>query len=183
MVHPAHMLRLGETYSLVVTTGGGLWRYRLDDLVEVTDFVRKTPSLRFIARAGNISDHFGEKLSEGFVSTVLRNLFGARSYSPSFAMLAPDTAGTTTCYTLYVEGDVVPLGRALDMALRSNPHYAYCRDLGQLEHARIFRIRKGGFARYSARLTHAGMRLGDIKPSSLNRLDGWSAHFDGDYAT
>lgn len=181
--HPAHALRQGETYSLVVTTGGGLWRYKLGDLVEVTGYAGRTPSLRFLAREGNISDRFGEKLSEGFVADVLHDLFAALEPRPTFAMLAPDTAESVTRYTLYVEGDVVAeFGRALDAALRSNPHYAYCRDLGQLEQARIFRIRGSGYATFSARLTRGGMRLGDIKPSPLSRLADWSSHFDGDYA-
>jgi hypothetical protein len=34
----AHQLDKGKTYSVVVTTGGGLYRYRLNDLVEVTGF-------------------------------------------------------------------------------------------------------------------------------------------------
>jgi hypothetical protein len=58
----AHELRPGAIYRVIVTTGGGLWRYRLGDLVEVDGFVGRTPSLRFLGRGGNVSDLCGEKL-------------------------------------------------------------------------------------------------------------------------
>ncbi|HWB58830.1 MAG TPA: GH3 auxin-responsive promoter family protein, partial [Chthoniobacteraceae bacterium] len=47
-IRAAHELQAGGIYEVVVTTGGGLWRYRLGDQVEVTHFIGKTPSLRFL---------------------------------------------------------------------------------------------------------------------------------------
>ena len=60
---PLEKLRKGNEYEVVVTTSGGLWRYRLGDRVLVDGFVQKTPSLRFLGRPGNVSDLFGEKAS------------------------------------------------------------------------------------------------------------------------
>ncbi|MEO8352724.1 MAG: GH3 auxin-responsive promoter family protein, partial [Chthoniobacteraceae bacterium] len=53
--HLAHELRSGEIYSVVVTTAGGLWRYRLGDLVEVDGYLDATPSLRFLGRGASVS--------------------------------------------------------------------------------------------------------------------------------
>ena len=58
----AHQLERGSRYEVVVTNGGGLWRYRLGDVVECSGYVGKTPSLRFVGRA-RTSDLRGEKLS------------------------------------------------------------------------------------------------------------------------
>ena len=44
----------GRTASLPATTGGGLWRYHLGDLVEVVGFLAATPSLRFLGRGGSV---------------------------------------------------------------------------------------------------------------------------------
>jgi len=48
---PLSGLQLGEEYELVVTTGGGLWRYRLGDRVRVTDWLERTPCCQFLGRA------------------------------------------------------------------------------------------------------------------------------------
>ena len=47
----AHQLGVGDTYRVIVTTGGGLYRYPLGDLVRVTGFIRDAPCLQFIGRA------------------------------------------------------------------------------------------------------------------------------------
>jgi hypothetical protein len=47
-----------------------------------------------------------------------------------------------------VEGALSPgLAETLDAALRKNPHYACCRDLGQLLPVRVFVIRERGMKR------------------------------------
>lgn len=171
-----HEARRGEAYEVVVTTGGGLHRYRLGDLVEVTGFVGQAPVLRFVGREAAVSDRFGEKLHEGHVRNVLARLFPE---PPAFAMLAFDGAG----YTLFLESrDVAPdLAEALDAALGENVHYRYARDLGQLAPPRLFRVEGRGLETYLAAKTAGGARLGDVKPSALERGDGWAAAFAGNY--
>jgi hypothetical protein len=178
--HPVEALHEGEEYEVVVTTAGGLWRYRLGDRVRVAGWVDKTPSLKFLGRAKNVSDLFGEKLCEPFVAEVLGELF--KSGAPRFALLAPDEDETGYRYTLYVEGTVHPQwAGALDRALRRNPHYAYCRDLGQLLPVRVFSISGRGFETFAARQAEQGARLGDIKPAMHSGAAGWSNIFQGVY--
>jgi hypothetical protein len=177
-------LRHGATYRVNITTGGGLYRCRLHDFVVVDGFVGATPSIRFVGKAALLSDRFGEKLSEGFVVAALMWAFDARPL-PAFCMLAPDAGvrnGSEWRYTLYVDGDVPDeLPTRLEEALMRNPHYAYCRRLGQLLPPRAFRITGEAFAAYSRRLESLGRRLGDIKPAALSPLDGWSRVFDGEH--
>lgn len=177
----AEELENGHEYEVVVTTAGGLWRYRLEDRVRVSGYVQRTPSLKFLGRGGGISDRFGEKLSEGFVAGVLHEIFGTQA--PRFALLAPDVDESGWRYTLYVEGEVSgDCAEALDRALRWNPHYDYCRDLGQLSDVSIFVIAHGGYEAFARRLAANGARLGDIKPANLSRLSGWSEAFEGRYS-
>jgi hypothetical protein len=178
-VRRVHELCEGETYEVVVTTGGGLWRYRLGDLVQAQGKVGETPSLRFIGRSGNVSDRFGEKLSECFVGEVIREALAGAPVPPRFAMLAPDD-GTTRRYVLYLEGDCEPeLAARVDDLLRRNPHYARCRDLGQLQAVEVFQIRRRGYETFVTHETARGHRLGEIKASPLSREPGWSARFEG----
>ena len=102
-VRLAHELQRGMEYTLLLTTGGGLYRYKLCDRVLVDDFVHDTPSLRFLGRDDRVSDLFGEKLSDGFVAGVLDQLFTGAP--PRFAMLAPDRTAAGIAYTLFVASD------------------------------------------------------------------------------
>jgi hypothetical protein len=177
-----HELRQGQSYEVILTTAGGLWRYRLRDSVRVTGFLCQTPSLQFLGRSGNVSDLFGEKLSEAFVTSALQEVLAASDARPSLALLAPDEDKAGCCYTLYVEGEPPgQLAAALDQALRQNPHYAHCRDLGQLLPIRLFAIAGRGYEAFANRQMACGATLGSVKPSHFSRMSAWSHVFEGDY--
>jgi len=167
-------LRIGETYTVLLTTGGGLYRYRVNDLVRVDAVVGRTPSIRFVGKTGLVSDQMGEKLTDGFVATVLSRL----PLQASFMLLAPHVDETGCCYTLYLDGLAPPdVARVLDESLSENPHYAYCRRLGQLGPPRLRYVQGDAYSMYCQRLQSLGQRLGDIKPASLSALTGWSTWF------
>ncbi len=177
----AHELRAGEIYEVIVTTAGGLWRYRLGDLVEVDGFIAATPSLRFLGRGGSVSDLCGEKLAETFVTRATKTVCASLGFVPRFAMLAPevDAAGSWN-YTLFAEGELPREFTArLDEELRKNPHYALCRDLSQLGPLRCFRIASGAYDAFCKASFNAGQRLGDIKPQALSSRTDWRGHFGG----
>jgi hypothetical protein len=152
-VHLAHELREGREYRVVITTGGGLYRYDLGDLVRVNGFVERTPSIEFIGRAGDVVDLCGEKLSEPFVRSALE----ACGVDASVAFLAP----RDDHYALFIDGEAN--ADALDAALRANPHYDYCRASGQLGGIDVIPIRGEAFLRAF------GGKIGDVKPRALLR--------------
>src|SRR5438874_1367669 len=124
----ADELLVGRRYSIVVTTGGGLWRYRLGDRVEVDQLVRRTPSVRFVGRDDRVVDHFGEKLSDGFVARAISETLAYAKVHARFSMLAPESIDDEFRYTLFLQSpQPVPrdLSARLDNALRANPHYDY----------------------------------------------------------
>ena len=174
----AHQIQKGKTYSMVVTTGGGLYRYQLQDVVEVIGHWKQIPRLRFVGKADHISDWFGEKLEERFVSNVLEKVFAKHHISPTFAMLAPDDNNGFR-YVLYLEsddhlGDM--LAEDLDNALRENFHYDYCRKLRQLEAAQITCVTRGAEI-YLQACQARGQKLGNIKASVLQKNTGWGKWF------
>jgi hypothetical protein len=171
----AHQLAEDVEYSVVVTTGGGLYRYSLGDRVKVTGWAHATPSIEFLGRSDGVSDRFGEKLSDGFVTGVLASLF-AQGAAPRFAMVAPEPATGGIAYTLLVEPDgALPgdLAASLERALRQNPHYAWCVDLGQLRPARVVLVGPHADRAYLEACVSKGQRLGDVKPVSLHAESGW----------
>jgi hypothetical protein len=176
----AHELSLGQRYEVAVTTGGGLYRYRTGDWVEVADFVGGCPCLRFVGRGGAVSDWFGEKLHEEHVGEVLARCFAQAGIIPRFALLACEPTRTPPAYALYLEPEgALPrpdsLAAQLDQALSSNIHYANCRALGQLGPPVIRPVQEGA-ARYLQRALGQGQRMGDIKPRVLDARGDWHEH-------
>jgi hypothetical protein len=178
-LHAAEALQAGRVYEVIVSTGGGLWRYRLGDRVRVEGFVARTPSLRFVGRAGNGSDLRGEKLTGEFVEAIIADL--GRDMPVRFAMLAPDFKQDAGGYTLFWEGETPPSAADLDRRLAANPHYAWCRKLGQLRPARVFVIRSGADVAYFRRIQERGLKPGDIKPAPLSADTGWAECFAGQF--
>jgi GH3 auxin-responsive promoter len=174
-VYDAHELQSGHEYGVVLTTGGGLYRYRLGDRVIVDGSVDGTPSLRLVGRDDRVSDLFGEKLSEGFVGSVLSSIFPE---APRFAMLAPEQTPRGVAYTLFVDRECslgqTDLARRMEQRLRQNPHYAWCVDIGQLRPALIAPVDRSATQIYLDERVARGQRLGDVKPTRLAAEMGWS---------
>ena len=162
-------LEKGE-YELIVTTGGGLYRYRTGDMIEVLETrPAAPPRIRFLRRRGIASDLCGEKLTDDFVRAACVKL----GISDRFCLLAPEGKG----YVLYTT-DTNVTSEALDHFLRESYHYNYCRELGQLASARVVRVADDAHERYLKRCVDDGMRLGDIKPAYLSRKSGWNVYFE-----
>jgi hypothetical protein len=183
----AHELEPGRRYSVALTTGGGLYRYRLHDLVEVTGRYGACPLVRFAGKEALVSDWFGEKLNERHVAQALDETISRHGLHTTFAMVACDDRAAPPAYTLYVEspGSSDPalhrVGADLEAALLQNYHYRYCRDLEQLSSLRVFRIDEGAQTAYVAACRANGQRLGDVKPVALHPRGGWWRAFHGRY--
>ncbi len=157
------------TYEVIVTTGGGFYRYCIGDVIEVLEtYPDHPPRIRFLRRKGVFSDLFGEKLSEEFIRTVLTSL----EIAGDFCLLAPEG----NLYCLYTNAEHLSAD-ALDAALSESYHYAYCRSLGQLQSAEVIQITGDPAKDYLRRHTAEGMRLGDIKPAVLSCRSGWNEWF------
>jgi hypothetical protein len=160
-------LEVGRRYRVLLTTGGGLARYALGDLVEVT----APGAIAFVGRADQVCDLCGEKLSEAFVGRSLEEAAQAFGHS-GFLMLAPEW-GRPSHYVLLAEAeDVAALAEAVEGRLRASVHYDYCRRLGQLGPVAGARVVDGA-ERYLRRCTAMGQRAGDVKPAALRREFGW----------
>jgi len=140
-VLPAQHLKKDTYYEVVVTTGGGLYRYRLNDIIRVTGFYNDLPRFRFIGKKDLVSDICGEKLHEYHVSDALRNVFLRFNIPGEAHFLIPEVHEGTGRYLLYIHEnnyaassvDSELLAEELDRELRSNFHYDYCRRLSQLQ--------------------------------------------------
>ena len=170
-VHGVEALEQGHTYSIVMTTQGGLYRYRLRDKVTVEGFCDRTPSLAFQGRDDRVSDRCGEKLNESFVTKVLADLFQTHRIMPGFATLRPRCVDGRWRYVLLLDLEHAPpahLVRDLEQGLGRNPNYSYCVRLGQLAPAEIEILPPGALGRHVEAKRMHGIRAGDVKPQALD---------------
>ena len=179
-----HELERGRLYSVILTTGGGLYRYALGDVVTVVGRVGATPLIEFVRRSGVVSDLCGEKLTEAHVTRALDAATAGLGLRCAFLMVAPELA-SPPYYAVFAEAPAVSeatlarLALEVDRGLHESPSYAYCRRLGQLGAMRAVRVHRGGAATYVDRCARLGQRAGDVKPSVLHAMPGWSAHLNG----
>jgi hypothetical protein len=181
----AHELETGRTYSIILTTSGGLYRYRIGDLVEVTGWIAQCPLLRFCGKESDVSDMAGEKLNGVHVVRAAEAVFARYGFLPEFWMVAPERGDPAPWYALYIQSkSAVPDGlvAALDAALGENFHYAYARRLGQLALLKLFPIDPASAPETDYMRTQAasGRRLGGIKRPHFDRTTGWSRVFKKD---
>ena len=177
-------LEEGENYEVVMTTGGGLYRYRLKDVVQVRGHLQRTPMIQLVGRADAASDLCGEKLTPTFVEQALVAAAAASRVRPSFALLSPRW-GEPPWYDMWVELDddtsvgglVTRLGAAAETELRRAYHYDLCRTLGQLGPLRV-RLVRDAERTYERICTARGQRASSVKPPVLVTDIDWSDLFE-----
>ncbi len=185
----ANELEQGRRYSVVLTTGGGLYRYYLGDLVEVVGFRGALPLLRFIGKEDDVSDMVGEKLHAAHVERVLQRVSRQFRTPSEFQMLAPHQSPMgSACYVLYVgdvavdDGRLDEMAREIDSSLRENFHYDHSRNLGQLGPVRVFRVEGKGTPASEQRIAHlaaCGRKMTTVKPRILEKDLDWAGAFAG----
>ena len=185
-VHLCDELTDGQRYRVIITTGGGLYRYDLGDIVEVDEFFDGLPVLTFIGRHKTV-DMVGEKLSEEHVTRMISDAVMQAGSKCEFAMLSPERTSTGGVYVLYVANDNALNGFAsqlrdvVEHGLKENIYYRHARDIGQLGPLKIYVVNSGASEKFIERCVNDGQKLGDIKPVSLDHRSGWSEWFNGSY--
>jgi len=188
----AHELKTGKRYKAIITTSGGLYRYDLGDIVEVTGFFRSIPIIRFQGRdKDKIVDLVGEKLNENFVDGIVTKTLKRLNLTPRFWMMAPrDYSNGQYGYVLFIEFDYgIPtdmlqiLRIKTDTALKGNYHYELARRLGQLIELDLFLINsednRSAYEIFLETSYRLGQRLSTMKQTRLHHYIRWNSTFSG----
>lgn len=169
--------RAEGVYSVLVTTGGGLYRYRLRDLVRIEGFRAACPVVRFLSKEDSFSDLTGEKLQSDFVQRCAERALAQAGIGKAFYLLAPEPDATPPRYALHVglEGDSQSraLEARLEAALEGNFQYGLSRKLGQLAPVRVVPAGPGAEREYYYYKSRRA-KLGDIKWKPLESAGPWA---------
>jgi hypothetical protein len=183
LIRLVNEVEVGRRYRVVVTTGGGLYRYDLGDIVSVTGKYRGLPVIKFDGR-NQVSDLVGEKLSETHVRSAVESAIANSCNGCVFAMLSPERDRSR--YILYVEmktidgqDKAVRLRDCVEKLLRENFHYDHARELGQLGNLECRLVTGNAYEIYEERCRSEGQKIGDIKGNYLDMRSGWLDWFAG----
>lgn len=158
-------LEAGRRYSILLTTSGGLYRYKIEDIVEVTGFRERTPLLSFVRKGGEMTNITGEKMHVNHLMATLCEVARRFRLHVEQFCAAPDFAAC--CYEIFLEleqavapafvrGELLP---ALDKALASvNMEYEQKRRSKRLAPPRIHLMARGWAARHVRRHVQSGRR-------------------------
>jgi len=148
----ADEIRVGKRYFLVTTSSSGLYRYQLNDLIEVTDIYKGVPMIKFLNKGKYISSLTGEKITE---LQVLNGFHGAspeKQESSVYFRFFP-TYHDRPHYKVYIEEKTLLLDdpngfiNLLDQNLcEQNIEYASKRGSGRLAGLELHWVKTGTFS-------------------------------------
>jgi hypothetical protein len=165
----AHELEVGRRYYVYVTTFSGLYRYDMNDVVEIVGAHNRAPILRFLFKGKGVTSIQGEKVSEAQFIEAVHRAAGAASVRCDFFVGYANPE--RNLYELYVEllGDAGAeergrLGAAVDAALREiNIEYDAKRHSERLKPPEVIALGPDAFQRYRALRLSEGAHEGQLK--------------------
>lgn len=177
-----HEAEPGGRYYVVVTTSAGLYRYQMNDVVEVTGHLGRAPLVIFRHKGGNMSSLTGEKLGESHVVSAMDRLAADTRQLRGFTMapLLSPGMGEAPRYLLALEGagawsedDRRTFAHRFDESLRQeNMEYDAKRRSLRLGPLEVLTLPDGTFAGHRARRVAAGAPDAHIKTPHLSRDGG-----------
>ena len=178
-------LEVGRRYFIYVTTLGGLYRYDMNDIVEVTGHYEDTPLIRFVQKGKGVVSFTGEKLYETQVLTATGKAFAGVAQKPELIAAVGEMHGDLPRYLFLVEFDAPPgesegtelVGR-LERALReSNIEYAAKRDSMRIGPPVLRVVGSGEFDAYRKRMVEQGRSDGQFKVLRLTSDASFAREF------
>ncbi len=172
-------LETGRQYYVFITTAAGLYRYDMNDVVEVTDWTGRTPMLAFVRKGRGVTNITGEKLTEpDVIAAVAQALADIGRRSPFFVALAD---ARIRRYDLLLEADATlgadqtqRLAKAIDSGLRRrNLEYDAKRASGRLEPLRVVPLGSGAGEHCKRAALQLGQREAQYKPVCLADRADW----------
>jgi len=170
-----HELKEGESYYILFTTAGGLYRYNINDIVKVVGWHNQTPLLEFQHKGGNISSFTGEKLTESQVTQAVQSAAVDCSFRIRFFSVIPQFRPEPH-YQLWFEPEIEcttsqieELNRSFDRHLRlNNIEYEAKRDSNRLANTSVGVLQSGTYEELRKHLVSNGVPDAQVKISHLN---------------
>lgn len=169
-------LEIGKEYYIYVTTTSGLYRYDINDVIQVAGRYRNTPEIVFLRKGRGMTNITGEKLSVNQVIDAVQDAARVSGLIPAHFKAEADTARSR--YVLRVEftgskgqeKQQVFL-QDVDLYLKKvNMEYKAKRDSARLAAPVLHVMREGWYERGRRQLADSGKRVFQAKTEVLSRV-------------
>jgi hypothetical protein len=167
-------VKKGERYNMIVTTSAGLYRYNMNDLVEITGFMNEFPTLKLIQKINGTVNITGEKLHERqFVEAVHAAEKETGNKVVFFIGFADTSRVSYRFYYEFVNADITQekaenFTRVLDAYLKKyNIEYEAKRSSKRLKDPETGILVKESFEKFKAACIDKGYRDGQFKVNLL----------------
>ena len=168
-------LEVGKQYEVVVTNFSGLYRYRMDDVVQVTRMYQQTPQVEFLYRRNlgvNIANEKTTTEMTDAAAAQTAKITGTEFVGYSFC---PDYSSTPVRYCMLVETKQPvdeqtrqQMIETLDESLKGiNEKYFKYRRWGMLNRPEVLLLEENAYAQYREMLRQSGVVLNQIKPVTV----------------
>lgn len=176
---PADEAEIGREYYVFITTSGGLYRYDINDVIEVVDRYRTAPVVEFRRKGRGMTNMTGEKLSVNQLIEAIHGAAAAAGVRVAHFRGEPDLQASR--YVLKIEPESpVHAGRGrsllegIDHELgRLNIEYLAKRKSGRLRPPVLQLMRSGWYERGKQKLVAEGKRLFQAKTILLDAKQGY----------
>jgi hypothetical protein len=172
----ADELERGKKYRLIVTQAGGLYRYDMEDVVEVESFYKRTPLVRFLHKADGALSVTGEKVTESHFLQAMDHLRAACGL-PDLEFALGVREELPPRYILFLEikresafslKEKEDLAHRLDKELqKNNCEYESKRASGRLGPPLVVRVEPNSFAEFRREFLILGENDSQYKPRYL----------------
>ena len=177
-VKEVHELEAGKQYRIIYTTSGGMYRYDIGDVLQVSHFYHNTPSVFFVRKTQQASNLSGEQLTAEQVINAVTAISQQHNLIIPFYVLVPQPESYPPHYDFYVElpqesgFQAAEICQELDQFLRqNNAEYTNSRNSGQLAAPQAIGLAPGSFQLWREQKMAAGADDAQIKPPVLLLTD------------
>ncbi|MBQ0052317.1 MAG: GH3 auxin-responsive promoter family protein [Treponema sp.] len=179
-----HELEVGKRYSVYVTTWSGLYRYPMNDLIEVKGKFNTIPKIRLIQKINGIISMTGEKVHESQFLEAVKRAEADTGIKTKFAIGFAELE--TSTYHFYYEFEEIDLAddkiaefnKAVDSKLKEvNIEYEAKRDSFRVKDPVPHALQKNSFETYKERCILQGARDGQFKLNLLMQNEDRHAMF------
>ncbi len=174
----AHQLEKGKKYYLLLNNGSGLYRYDMNDIVEVSGFYNEVPCIKFIQKGEGITSLTGEKLSEIQVIDAVKAVTDDLDFKIEFYLMYCDFKEHK--YKFFIEyGEKIPESKkekfiiALDNKLKEfNEEWETKRGTGRLDIPGLYELQTSSQSRMKENLVQQGLaRAAQFKDLYLTKKE------------
>ena len=165
-----HELEQGKRYCIYVTTFSGLYRYNMNDLVEVGGWNGKTPKIHMVQKVNGIGSITGEKLYEKQFIEAVHEAERQSGLKANFFIGFADPE--EACYDFYYEFEKRKVRRSKAEAftkivdsqlMEMNIEYQSKRASHRLKEPKTFVLKRNAYDHFKRRSLLEGARDGQFK--------------------